>query len=37
VQEGRRDRERDACAHWVGEEVSRRWGGGVDAGEREKL
>jgi len=35
--ERRRDRERDACAHWVGEEVSRRGGGGVEWGERDKL
>ena len=34
MQERRRDRERDACAHWVGEEVSRRGGGGVECGER---
>ena len=35
MQERRRDRERGACAHCVGEEVSRRAGGGVECGERE--
>ena len=35
VQERRRDRERDAYAHWVGEEVSRRRGGGSECRERE--
>ena len=35
VQERRRDRERDAYAHWVGEEESRRGGRGLECGERE--